>query len=322
MDRAELRSAVVPILVGVGLFAFPFVVKNPLGQNVAILALIFATAATGWTLLGGFAGQISFGHAMFFGLGAYATGYLFRAGVSPWFGMALGAALSALVGVLVGFPVFRLRSHYFSIATIAMQQVAYVIVTNAPELGAATGLPLPLREASLANLQFGIRDKTEYHLVALALFAVSVVVAWIFLRQPAGHYVRAVRDDEQAARALGVRARRYKLYAMALSAGMTAIAGGYYAMYAMFVDPTVVLGLGFSIVIALAAVLGGATSLWGPLVGASTLILLQQVTRTLYSGAGTGLDFVVYGGLVVVIAIVEPRGLVGLVRRLHRTGGA
>ncbi len=318
MGRTELRRSIAPGAVAVLLATFPFVVKDPFWQNVAVLVLIFATAATAWAVLGGFAGQISFGHSLFFSVGSYATAYVvIHPGLSPWVGMVGGALLAAIIGTIVGFPVFRLRSHYFSIATIAMQQVAFVLVTNTEQLGDASGLAIPLRSPSLANLQFSIRDKTDYYLVALAIFAISLFVVWFVLRGPVGYYLRAIRDDEGAAQTLGVRARRYKLYAMALSAAITAFAGGFYAMYALFVDPSVVLGVGFSILIALAAILGGAGSLWGPLLGAALLVVLQQFTRTMYSGAGTGLDFVIYGILVMLIGIGEPRGLAGLVGRLR-----
>lgn len=305
-------------LVGLGMIAFPFLVKDPFWQNVAILVLIFATAATAWTLLGGFAGQLSFGHTLFFSIGAYTTALIvIHTALTPWLAMAAAAVLAAAIGTAIGFPVFRLRSHYFSIATLAMQQVAFVIVINSPALGESAGLPLPLRPASFANMQFSIRDKTEYYLVALAVYAVALLCIWWVLRGPLGYLVRATRDDEDAARSLGVRVRRYKLYAMAISAAFTAVVGSFYAMYALFVDPNVVLGVGFSILIALAAILGGATSLWGPLVGAAILILLQQGTRVLYSGAGTGIDFVIYGAIVIVIAVVEPRGIAGLLDRVR-----
>jgi branched-chain amino acid transport system permease protein len=319
LGRTELGRLVKPGVVAAALAIFPFVVKDPFWQNVAILVLIFATAATAWAVLGGSAGQISFGHSLFFSVGAYTTAYVvIHPGFSPWLGMAAGALLAAVIGTVIGFPFFRLRSHYFSIATIAMQQVAFVLVTNTKELGEASGLALPLRSSSLANLQFSIRDKTEYYLVALAIFGAGLLLVWLVLRGPIGYYLRAIRDDEGAAQTLGVRARRHKLYAMALSAAITAFAGGYYAMYALFVDPSVVLGVGFSILIALAAILGGATSLWGPLIGAAILVLLQQFTRTMFSGAGTGLDFVIYGILVMLIGIAEPRGLAGLAGRLRR----
>jgi branched-chain amino acid transport system permease protein len=312
-------TRIIPVaIVGIALLVFPFVVKDAFWQNLAVLVLIYASAATAWNILGGFTGQISFGHAFFFAIGAYTTGYLLiHQGWLPWFGMAVGAVLAAMAGVAIGFPVFRLRNHYFSIATIAMQQVAFILVVNNVALGSATGLELPLKPESLANLQFSIRDKTEYHLVALGLFTLCALVAWLFMHTRPGYYVRAIRDDEEAARVMGVPVRRYKLYAMALSASLTALAGGLYAMYALFIDPNVVLTIGQSIQIALIAILGGSGSLWGPLIGAVVLNWLQQTTRVQLSGGGNGLDFVVYGALVMIVAILEPRGLVGFAARLR-----
>ena len=315
----EVRQFLPVAAVGAVLIAFPFVIKDPFWQNLAVLVLIYASAATAWNLLGGFAGQISFGHAVFFAVGAYTTGYLLiHAALIPWFGIALGAVLAAIIGVIIGFPVFRLRAHYFSIATIALQQVAFIIVVNNSALGAATGLELPLKSESLANLQFSIRDKTEYHLVALGFLAFSTLVVWLFMRTRPGYYVRAIRDDEDAARVMGVPVRRYKLYAMVISSALTAMAGGLYAMYALYVEPNVVLSVGESILIALVAILGGAGSLWGPLIGAAVLNWLQQSTRVQFSGGGNGLDFVVYGALVMIVAVLEPRGLVGLGNRAAR----
>jgi len=146
-------------VVGALLLAYPFLVKDPFWDDVAILALVGAGTAAAWNLLGGFAGQVSFGHSIFFGIGAYTTGYLLiHAGWSPWLGMALGAVVAVVAGLVIGFPTFRLRSHYFSIATIAMQQLAFVIALNSNQLGSATGLQLPLRSEGVVNLQFSVRD--------------------------------------------------------------------------------------------------------------------------------------------------------------------
>jgi len=305
--------------VAAALVAYPFLVKDPFWQDLAILALVLATAAAGWNLLGGFAGQVSFGHSIFFGIGAYVTGYLLlRFDASPWLGMAAGAALAVGAGIVIGFPAFRLRSHYFSIATIAMQQVVFTVVLNNRELGSATGLELPLKPAGLANLQFSIRDPTGYHLVAVGLLGVALLSVWLFLRGRPGAYLRAIRDDEEVAQAMGIPIRRYKLYALSLSAALTALAGGFFAMYALFVQPTAVLSLSRSIEIVLVAVLGGAGTYWGPLLGAWVLVFIEKYTRTTFSGGGVGLDFVVYGLIVMAIAILEPAGLVGLARRAWR----
>lgn len=305
-------------MVALGLIAYPLVIKESFWQNLAILVLVNATAAAAWNVLGGFSGQVSFGHSIFFGIGAYTTGFLLLRGVSPWLGLLAGAGLAVAAGLAIGFPVFRLRSHYFSIATIAVQQVIFTLVINNGALGAGTGLELPIKTASLANLQFSARDKTAYHLVALAFFGLTSLLVWLYLRGRPGAYARAIRDDEEVARSMGVPVRRYKLYAIALSGALTALAGAFYAMYVLFVDPHTVLALNRSIEIVLVAVLGGAGTLWGPLVGAGVLGVFQQVTRVQFSGAGNSLDFVIYGLLVMAIAIFEPAGLMGLVRRLRR----
>ncbi|MBJ7605228.1 branched-chain amino acid ABC transporter permease [Candidatus Dormiibacter inghamiae] len=319
MARADLRRFAPVAAVGLLLFVYPFVVKDAFWQNVAVLALVSASAAAAWNLLGGITGQVSFGHSIFYGTGAYTTGYLLvRYGLSPWVGMAAGCLVAVALGIVIGFPVFRLRSHYFSIATIAMQQVIFIIVVNNKALGAATGIELPLREASLANLQFSTRDLLPYHLIALALLGVSSLAIWLFMQGKAGAYVKAIRDDEDVARAMGVPVRRYKLYALALSAAITSLAGSYYGMYSLFIDPNVVLSLNLSIAIVLVGVLGGAGSLWGPLVGAWVLQVIQEETRVRLSGAGNALDLVIYGLLVMLIAVVEPAGLIGIGRRLAR----
>ncbi len=320
--RIRLIGRGAPIAtVGAALAIYPFLVKDPFWQNLAVLVLVNATAASAWNILGGYSGQISFGHSVFFGIGAYTTGYLLvRHDLTPWWGLLAGALFAVAAGLVIGFPVFRLRSHYFSIATIAVQQVVFSLVVNNQALGAGTGLELPIKESSLASLQFSARDKTAYHLVALALFGFASLAAWLFVRGRLGAYARAIRDDEDVARALGVRVRRSKLYAIALSAGLTAVAGAFYGMYVLFVDPHSVLSLNRSIEIALVSVLGGAGTLWGPLVGAWVLGTIQQLTRVRFSGGGNTLDLVIYGTLVVAIAILEPAGLMGLTKRLRRWG--
>lgn len=316
----DLRAAAKVVPVALALAAFPFLVKDPFWQHVAVLVMVMASLATAWNILGGLSGQVSFGHSIFFAVGAYSTAYLLiHARLSPWLGMTAGAVLAVGLGLVIGVPVFRLRRHHFSIATIAMQQVLLVVVANTPALGSATGLEVPFAQPSLANLQFSIRDQTGYHLVALGLLGLCSLVYWWFAAGRAGAYARAIRDDEDVARALGVRAQRIKLQALLLSAALTALVGGFYAMYALFVDPNVVLSLGQSIGIVLVAVLGGVGRAWGPLVGAVILVVIQETTRVQLSSRGSGLDLVIYGAIVILIAVVQPGGLIGL---WERVGGS
>jgi len=199
-----------------------------------------------------------------------------------------------------------------------MQQLAFVIALNSNQLGSATGLQLPLRSEGVVNLQFSVRDPTGYHLVALGLFGLSSLSVWLFLRGRPGAYLRAIRDDEEVARAMGIAVRRYKLMAIALSAALTALMGGFFAMYALFVQPTAVISLQRAIEIVLIAVLGGAGTYWGPLIGGFVIVYLEKQTSVSFSGGGSGLDLVIYGALVMLIAVVEPSGLVGLAHRLRR----
>ncbi len=316
-QAAWRRSIVVAIVLAL-LVAYPFVLPTAFWLNVGILSLIFGMAGQGWNILGGYTGQISFGNAVFFGAGAYTTAVLVRVGWLPWPGMVLGVLVGAALAVIVGFPCFRLRSHYFAIATIAVGEIADVVVSNTTSLGGSSGLQVPLRSNGLATLQFSVRDPTPYYFVALALLALVMVAAWLFVRGRAGAYARAVRDDEMAAAAVGIPIRRYKLYAAALSGALTALAGGFYVMYSLYVNPSLVLDLSVSIDIVLIAVLGGAGTLWGPLLGAWLLTLLQENVREQFGGTGSGVELLVFGLLIVVISIVEPGGLMALGARLRR----
>ena len=293
--------------------------SGPFGLNAVVLMLTLASASTAWNLLAGYTGQISFASAIFFGAGAYSTGYLLlKAGASPWIGIAVGVVLAVAIGVLIGFPVFRLRAIYFSIATIALQQVAFTVANNTEALGGTTGLALPVRDASIVNLQFRPNDPLGYPMVALVLFVLTTACIALYLRGRGGIYARAIRDDEDAALALGVPVRRYKLFALSLSAALIAVSGGFYAMFALYVDPNFVISTDQSLLIAMPTIIGGLGTLGGPLLGAVALVGLQQVTRIYLSGAGTALDFVVLGAIVMVVAVRWPGGIASLLGRFGK----
>jgi branched-chain amino acid transport system permease protein len=305
-------------VVGVLLVAYPLVVKTSFLQTIGVLALTMAIASTGWNILGGYAGQISFGHAVFFGTGMYGTTLLVTDGWSPWLTMVPIALLAAGFGVLIGLPTFRLRGHYFSIATLAIGMMVMSILPNVGWLGATDGLSVPFLDEGFWNLTFSLRDKTEYYYTALGLFAVATVAAWLFLRGRIGSYLEAIRDDDVAASAVGVPVRRYKLYAVAMSAGLTSIAGSFHVMFVTFVDPSSSSDLSLSTAIALIAVVGGAGSMWGPILGAWLVIALQEYTRTYLSATGRTIDLMMFGALIILVAVVDPRGMVNLIKRGYR----
>jgi len=310
-------KAAIAAAVAVAVLAYPLVVRGPYPQHVMILVLLYALLGTAWNILGGFAGQISLGHATFFGAGAYTSTLLFQhAGLSPWLGLLAGAALAAALALAIGYPCFRLSGHYFAIATIAIGEIAGIAVTNWELPGGAVGLFLPIEGEGLAAVKFG--DKLGYYYVIAAFLALSLALAAWLRRGRPGYYWRAIREDQAAARSVGVSATRYKQLAIAISAALTAMAGTFYAQYVLFIDPPSVLPLSLSIQICLVVVLGGAGTLVGPLLGAAVLVPLSAATSVALGGSGRSLDLVVYGFLIMLIAAFEPAGLVGIARRLRR----
>lgn len=320
---ATAHPSRIPDLVGaavllVAVALLPRVVTDVYLLNILVLTLLFAAASQAWNILGGYCGQISLGHALYFGVGAYATSVLYvNYGVLPWFGMLAGGVLSALLALALGAMTFRLGGHYFTIATIVIAEAGLLIVHNTDALGAAMGIQWPFGDDSWATLQFG-RDKVPYVHVALGLLAVTWFATFLLEGSRWGYWWRAVKDDVQAAESLGVEVFRSKMAAAALSAFLTAVAGAFYAAFVAYIDPDSVMAFRFSLLFALPAVLGGIGTLWGPLLGAAILVPLTELTRSYAGGSGSGLDLMIYGGLITVIALARPEGLLSLFRRKGR----
>jgi len=296
----------------------PAVVHNTYFLNAMIIVYIYGTAAQAWNLLGGYGGQLSFGHAVFFGIGAYtSTLLLTQAGISPWIGMWAGAALAALLSFVVGYPTFRLRRHYFALATLALAEMVRILFLNWPLVGGAVGLYLPVR---LMNRSWAMlwNSKPPYYLLGLALFGLACALVMTADRTRLGVYLRTIDQDEDAAAALGIPGRRYKLLAIGLSAALTALAGSLFAQYILYIDPSTVLDPSRSVLFAIMALLGGRGTVVGPAVGAGFLTLLSQYAGGALGGLGRGYDYVVYGLAIMFVAVYEPRGLVGLIARFHR----
>jgi branched-chain amino acid transport system permease protein len=297
----------------------PVVIALPYPRDVLIRIFLFATLAQAWNILAGYCGQISLGHAIFFGTGAYTSGMFVANDVaSPWVAMVVGAVLAVALSQLIGAPVFRLRGHYFAIATIAVGEIVHILAVNWELIGAARGLYIPIkRPDSLVNFQFH-QSKAVYYYIVLGLLVLGLAITRLIERSRLGYYFRAVREEQDAAASLGVRVARTKRVAFAISAALTAACGTFYAQYVLFIDPESVFPLSLSILICLVAVLGGVGTLWGPLLGAAVLIPLGEVTRIYLGGTGKALDLVIYGALIMVISVVQPAGLVGMFRRLRR----
>ena len=310
--RARHRQLWVAAAIFSIVALLPLFVRDVYLQNVLVLTLLYAALSQSWNILGGYCGQISLGHAIYFGIGAYVTSALFaKFGISPWIGFALGAVLSAIVALLVGFLTFSLKGHYFTIATIVIAEIALLLVHNWDYLGGALGIQWPLGPDSWATMQFA-QDKLPYFYFVLALLILTWAVTWTIEESRAGYWWRAVKDNPEAAQSLGVDIFRSKMMAAALSAVFTGIGGGLYAAFVSFIDPESVMSFRFSLLFALPAVLGGIGTLWGPIIGAAVLIPMTEITRSYLGGSGNGVDLIIYGALILMVALLRPQGLVSL----------
>ena len=314
---ASLRPYLGLVLVGAALAVCgPLVARfSPSYQDLLITILLYAFWATSWNILGGMAGQLSFGHAMFIGVGAYTSSMLFvHLGLSPWLGMFAGAALAAALGLFVGYASFRygLRDVYFSLTTLAFGEILFLLIGNSDYhgiFGGQGGVRFPVVEPSAAIYQFG--SKIGYYYVIAALLLIALAVTWWIRRSRLGYYLIAIRENERAAQAIGIDITRYKLVAVGLSAALTALGGTFYAQYYLFVDPPSVLHSSLSIAVLLPAIVGGMNTRLGPLVGAIVLIPISEQLRTLLSGGVAGGHLVVYGVVIILVMLFIPQGVVG-----------
>ena len=300
------------------LVAFPLVFDSPFLHHVMIILFMYALMAQSWNILAGFCGQISLGHATFFGIGAYSTGYLFFAyQLSPWIGLGVGVLLAMLMAIAIGIPTFRLRGHYFAIATLLIGEGVQIFFQRWELVGAASGIFLPIvREQAWLNFQFH-DTKLPYYYIILVFLALASFIVWRLDRSRIGFYFRAIRDEPEAASSLGVNVTLYKSFAFMISAGLMSMAGAFYCQYVLVIDPETVFPLSLSILVVLMAVMGGAGTLWGPIIGAAVLVPLSEVTRVYFGGTGGSLDLMIYGALIVLICIFKPEGLVGAVKVLR-----
>ena len=279
------------------------------------LVLLAAISASAWNLIGGYAGQVSIGHAVYFGAGAYSALVVYtQFGWPPIAGAPIGIAVSCALAVVVGTPTFRLRGHYFSMATIAAAELIRILAANWPLVGAAVGLMGPPTPRTVLDLSFV--SPVPYHYLFLCVLVLLLALTYLMQRSRMGFYLAAIRGSDRAARSLGVPVLRYKLYALMMSAAFTSIAGTLYAVMVGFVDPESALGILISVKMVIVAALGGSGTLFGPLVGAIILVPLEETTNAIFGGSGTGITFIVYGAIIVLIARFQPGGVAEIWRHI------
>lgn len=311
------HARVWPTVTLIVLLVSPFLSFSPVYQRIAALVVLAAISASAWNIIGGYAAQISFGHSVYFGVGAYAALLAFtKLGWPPIAGAPAGVLASIAISVALGLPTFRLRGHYFSMATFAIAALAGLLVINWDFAGGAIGMMGPATARSPVDLSF--TSSLPYYVIFLIVLGVLLVVTRLMQRSRMGFYLRAIGSGERAAQSLGVPIRRYKLYALLLSGAFTALAGSLYAVMVGFIDPDSGFGVLVSVNMVVMAALGGTGTLFGPLVGAIVLVPLSEATNAFLGGSGSGAAYVAYGVIIMLIARFSPGGFAEWWRVLSR----
>jgi branched-chain amino acid transport system permease protein len=298
----------VPALFFVILAFVPLFVKSDYLLHLVILFLMWSALGMSWNLLGGYAGQVSFGHAVFFGMGAYTAVLLFeKLGVSLWLGFIAGGVAAALIAIPIGAICFRLRGPYFSLSILAFSEVLRLLVLQWKSFtNGAVGI----------LLLFPVLDsKIGYYYLILGFVLLIVVALSYVLQSRAGFYFIAIREDEDAAEALGIRSTRYKIIALTISAFFTGLMGCFYANYTIYVDPYIAFSIvDLSIAVVLVVVLGGIGTFYGSFIGALIVVLVTEVFRNIFAEA----HMLVYGVLIIIVILFLPEGVMGGLKALSR----
>jgi branched-chain amino acid transport system permease protein len=304
MEKDWIKPFIIFVLVGV----LPLVVNHDYYQHLMILVLIWVIIGSSWNLLAGYTGQVSFGHAAFFGIGAYTAGILHtKLDLSPWWGMLLGGPSAVLLGLFIGYLCFRLRGPYFALGTLAAGEILRLVANNWVDF--TEGMV-----GILIIQSFGSKLPYFYLVFGIAVLCLGVIS--LVMHSKLGYYFVSIREDQDAAESLGINTTRYKNISLAISAFFTGTAGAFYLNYMGFIDPSVVFSLhNISIQAILVGILGGVATLWGPTVGALVMVGIQELFRTAFFGLapkwvsqGHALAF----GLLVVLTILYlSNGLVG-----------
>jgi branched-chain amino acid transport system permease protein len=302
------------LLVLVTLIIFPQIVQNPFVLHLLIMVLFYAALGGAWNIIGGFAGQLSLGHAAFFGVGAYSCVLLnLYAGLNPWAGMVVGMLITSVFAAAISYPSFRLRGPFFTLVTIAFAEVLRILVIYFKDFTkGSAGITIP-QKMGLAN--FAFREKEPYLYIALSFASGVFLISYFIEKSRFGYHLIALREDEDAAESLGVNTSRTKLKAAVLSAALTSIGGVFYAQYILFIEPYSEFSLDLSIQFALVPMIGGMGTAAGPIIGSFVLTPLQELLRSWLGGRYAGLHLVIYGCILMLVVIFMPQGILGLIKR-------
>lgn len=306
-----LLAAVLMVLLILPLFLDKYVL------GIFIMIFYYAYVGQSWNVLTGYTGHISLGHALYIGIGAYVTTYLAQTfGLTPWIGMLVGGMVAVLFALSLGYLGFRfgLRGVYFVIMTIAFAEITRLVVSHIEALGSFSGIFLDFNP-SFWNFQF--RGNLPYYYISLGFMVASLMAVRLIETSKVGRFIVAIREDEDAAQALGVNTFKYNMIAIAISAFMTALAGAFYANYIYYLHPNTLFGISLSIELILRPIIGGLGTLFGPVIGSFILTPLSEISRAYFAKGGLeGLHLILYGVLTILVVLFMPKGIIVYIKRL------
>ncbi|RLE63929.1 MAG: branched-chain amino acid ABC transporter permease [Thermoprotei archaeon] len=314
IDKNVIMGKLNWLLILIALIVLPFAVQSPLLLHLAILIFLHVIISEAWNLIGGYAGQVSLGNAVFFGVGAYTAVLLYiNLGVNLWIGLVIGMLFSAILSAIIGYICFRLHGVFFAFATLAVAEVFklfFIIrkdITQGP-----MGVVLPYKGDSILDVSFA--SKVPYYFLTLAFSIFAVFIVYYISKSKIGHYFLAVKEDEIAAQSIGVNTVFIKILAFMLSAILNSIAGFLYVTYIRYIDPYVAFSLDISLIQALLTIMGGAGTVWGPVLGTIILIPLLELFR-IYFVMFSGFNYMLHGALLMAIILLMPQGVINIIGR-------
>lgn len=303
-----LKANIYYIFIVIILCVLPLFVRNPYYAHVFIMFFSYAFLAMAWNIIGGYGGQLSLGHSIFYGLGAYTSTLLFvHFNLSPWLGMLVGGILAISISVAIGYPCFRLHGPFFAMSTLAVCEVFRILTVYLSDLTEGSiGISIPI-SFGLKNMIF--EHKITYLYIIIGFFSLAVLVSKLIEKSKFGYQLIALREDEDAAESSGVDVTQTKLKAIMISAFLTAMAGSFHAQYALYIDPSGEFSISLSVLMAVMAILGGVGTVFGPILGAALLVPLQEILRGQLGGQLHGLHLFIYGVLVIIVVMFLPHGI-------------
>jgi len=308
-----IRSNVLALVLLAGFVILPLIFKDASFHNMIIYILIYAIVGEGWNLISGFTGQTSFGHAAYFGIGAYTVAVMGNTfNVTPWIGMFAGAFIATSVAFAVNYKLFNLKGHYFAIATLAVCEILRTVFSKWKFVGAGDGVKILFRpENKIMWLALDVQNRLPFLFITLSVLIIVFIVCRWLETSKMGHYWKCIRESHEVAQSIGITPQKYKVIAMMVSAFIAAIGGAFYVQFFKYIDSSV-FGLHVSMIFVLVTVLGGIGNVYGPVIGSIIYYGLELFMRQQFGGRSSGINLVIFGALIVIVVCYQPRGIMGI----------